>query len=66
MTSAPEPDYRPAYRRLMLVVAVAMLGWAIPYAIANYQFDQCSTTLQVRLDAMKTKLDAARATTPQR
>jgi len=58
MTS--EPDYRNAFRILMLVVAVTMLGWAIPYAIANYQFDDCSTTLQARLDAMKARIDDAR------
>jgi hypothetical protein len=59
-----ESDYRPAYRKLMLVVGVAMIGWAIPYAIANYQFDNCSATLQTRLDDMKAKIDAVRATQP--
>jgi hypothetical protein len=54
-----ETDYRRAFRILMLVIAVAMLGWAIPYAIANYQFDDCSTTLQARLDAMKTTINNA-------
>jgi hypothetical protein len=59
-----ESDYRPATRKLMLVVAVAMIGWTIPYAIANYRFDNCSETLRTRLDDMKAKIDAARATRP--
>jgi hypothetical protein len=59
------PDYRRAFRILMLIVGVATLGWVIPFAIANHQFDECSTTLQIRLDDMKAKIDAARTTLPQ-
>lgn len=53
-------DYQLAYRRLMLVVAAAMLGWAIPYGIANYKFDECSQSLQARIDAMAAKAEAAK------
>ena len=53
-------DYRLAYRRLMLAAAAAMLGWAIPYGIANYKFDECSQSLQVRIDAMKAKAEGSR------
>jgi hypothetical protein len=53
-------DYQLAYRRLMLVVAAAMLGWAIPYGIANYKFDDCSHSLQVRIDAMKAKAEGSK------
>jgi len=53
------PDYRRAFSLLMLVVAVAMLGWTIPFTIANYQLDDCTTTLQARLDAIKAKINDA-------
>ena len=53
-------DYQLAYRRLMLVVAAAMLGWAIPYGIANYKFDECSQSLQARIDTMQAKAEAAK------
>jgi len=53
------PDYRRAFSLLMLVVGVAMLGWTIPFAIANYQLDDCTTTLQARLDAIKAKINDA-------
>jgi hypothetical protein len=43
--TADRKDYQLAYRRLMLVVAAAMLGWAIPYGIANYKFDGCTQSL---------------------
>jgi hypothetical protein len=49
----------------MLVVAAAMLGWAIPYGIANYKFDECSQSLQARIDAMKAKAEAAKRTMEQ-
>ena len=63
MTSPP--DYRMAFSRLMLVVAVALLGWIIPFAIANYQLDDCTKALHVRLDDIKAKIDAARTAPPQ-
>ena len=44
----------------MLVVAAAMLGWAIPYGIANYKFDDCSQSLQARIDAMTAKAQSNR------
>jgi hypothetical protein len=47
-----------AYRRLMLAVGIAMLGFAVPFAIANYKTDQCHDSLQLRLDDVKAKLDA--------
>jgi len=55
-----DPKYRVAYSFLMLVVGVAMISWAIPFAIANYRLDDCTTTLHARLDAINAKLDAAR------
>ena len=59
--NADQKDYQVAYRILMLVVAVAMLGWAIPYGIANYKFDQCSQNLQVRVDKVKARIDSAKS-----
>jgi hypothetical protein len=58
-------DYQLAYRRLMLVVAAAMLGWAIPYGIANYKFDECSQSLQARIDAIKAKVEASKGAVEQ-
>jgi len=58
--TANQKDYQLAYRRLMLVVAAAMLGWAIPYGIANYKFDDCSQSLQARIDAMTAKAESNR------
>ena len=49
--SVDQKDYQLAYRRLMLVIAAAMLGWAIPYGMAYYEFDNCSQNLQARIDA---------------
>jgi hypothetical protein len=49
-------DYQLSYRRLMIIVAIAMFCWAIPYGIANYKFDECTNSLQVRLDAMKARI----------
>jgi uncharacterized ion transporter superfamily protein YfcC len=59
--NANQKDYQVAYRILMLVVAVAMFGWAIPAGIANYKFDQCSQNLQVRLDKVKARIDGAKS-----
>ena len=59
--NADQKDYQVAYRILMLVVAVAMLGWAIPFGIANYKFDKCSQNLQVRLDKVKARIDSAKS-----
>jgi hypothetical protein len=53
-------DYQLAYRRLMLV-----LGWAIPYGIANYKFDECSQSLQARIDAIKAKVEASKGAVEQ-
>jgi hypothetical protein len=64
--TADQKDYQLSYRRLMLVVAIAMLGWAIPYGIANYKFDQCSQSLQVRLDGMKANIDGAKSANEQK
>ena len=58
--TADQKDYQLAYRRLMLVVAAAMLGWAIPYGIANYKFDDCTQSLQARIDAMAAKAQSNR------
>jgi len=61
-----DPHYRVAYSILMLVVGLAMLGWTIPFAIANYRLDDCTTTLHARLHAMKAKInDAQGATRPR-
>jgi hypothetical protein len=51
---------------LMLVVAAAMLGWAIPYGIANYKFDGCTQSLQTRLDDMKAKAEASKRAMEQK
>jgi hypothetical protein len=61
-----QKDYQRSYRYLMLIVAVAMLGWAIPYGIANYKFDRCSEDLQFRLDAVKAKIDSAKSALDQK
>jgi len=54
-----QKDYQLSYRR-------SMLGWAIPYGIANYKFDQCSQSLQVRLDGMKANIDGAKSANEQK
>jgi hypothetical protein len=41
---------------MMLIVGVAMLGWAIPYGVANYKLDRCSQDLQIKLDAVKAEI----------
>jgi hypothetical protein len=64
--TADQKDYQLSYRRLMLVVAIAMLGWAIPYGIANYKFDQCSQSLQVLFDGMKANIDGAKSANEQK
>jgi hypothetical protein len=64
--TADRKDYQLAYRRLMLVVAAAMLGWAIPYGIANYKFDGCSQSLQTRFDDMKAKAEASKRAMEQK
>ena len=53
---AERKNYQRYYRMLMVVVGVAMLGWAIPYGVANYKFEQCSQGLQTRLDAIKAEV----------
>ena len=50
---ADQKDYQRYYRIMMLIVGVAMLGWAIPYGVANYKLDRCSEDLRARLDAVK-------------
>jgi hypothetical protein len=52
-----DKDYQLSYRRLMMIVAIAIFGWVIPFGIANYKFDQCSNSLQARLDTMKARID---------
>jgi hypothetical protein len=61
-----QKDYRQPFRVMMLVVSVAMLGWAIPYGYANYKRDRCSESLQVRLDDINAKIAAARRALEQR
>ena len=51
-----QKDYRLAFSIMMAIVGFAMLGWAIPYGIANYKLDHCSQDLQVRLDAFKSEI----------
>ncbi len=53
---AEQKNYQRYDRMLMVVVGVAMLGWAIPYGVANYKFEQCSQELQTRLDAIKAEI----------
>ena len=62
--TADRKDYQLAYRRLMLVVAAAML--AIPYGIANYKFDGCTQSLQTRLDDMKAKAETSKRAMEQK
>jgi hypothetical protein len=50
---AGQKDYRLAHGILMGVVGLAMLGWAIPYGIANYKLDRCSQDLQIKIEAFK-------------
>ena len=72
MTTDQE-DYQRYYRVLMLILGLAMLGWAIPYGVAHYKFDRCSEDLQIRLDAVKSEIaktqlemDGAKKATDQR
>jgi hypothetical protein len=53
---AGQKDYRLAHSILMGVVGLAMLGWAIPYGLANYKLDRCSQDLQIKLDAFKSEI----------
>jgi hypothetical protein len=53
---ADQKDYRLHYSILMLIVGLAMLGWAIPYGVANYKLDRCSEDLQVSLDAVRAEI----------
>jgi hypothetical protein len=46
------------YRIFMAVFAVLMLGWAITYGYANYQLDECSQSLRVRIETVKAQIDA--------
>jgi hypothetical protein len=55
MITSPK-DYRLAHSILMGAVGLAMLGWAIPYGIANYKLDQCSQELHTKLDAFKSEI----------
>jgi hypothetical protein len=50
----------------MLIVAAAMLGWAIPYGIASYKFDGCSQSLQTRLDDMNAQTEASKKAMEQK
>jgi hypothetical protein len=50
---ADQKDYQRSYRIMMVIVGVAMLGWAIPYGVANYKLDRCNEDLRIRLDAIK-------------
>ena len=52
---AGQMDYRLAHSILMGVVGLAMLGWAIPYGIANYKLDRCSQDLQIKIEALKSE-----------
>jgi hypothetical protein len=45
------------FRITMLVIAIAMLGWTIPFSVANYKYDQCSRDLNLRLDRMNSGLE---------
>ena len=53
---AGQKDYRLAHSILMGVVGLAMLGWAIPYGIANYKLDRCSQDLQIKVEAFKSEI----------
>jgi hypothetical protein len=55
-----------AYSLFMAVVAVVMLGWAIAYGYGNYLADDCTGSLQLRLDSVKTRLVAAKSLIDQR
>jgi hypothetical protein len=53
---ADQKDYQRYYRVMMLIVGVAMLGWAIPYGVANYKLDRCSEDLRIKLDAVRAEI----------
>ena len=58
--TAQEKNYQRPFAILMLLVAVAMLGWAIPYGFASHTLDKCSQDLQARLDVVKARIDSTR------
>jgi hypothetical protein len=45
------------YRMSMLALAIAILGWTVPFAIEGDKFDQFSQSLNVRLDSMRARLN---------
>jgi hypothetical protein len=53
---AGQKDYRLAHSILMGVVGLAMLGWAIPYGIANYKLDRCNQEFQIKLATFKSEI----------
>ena len=53
---AGQKDYRLAHSILMGVVGLAMLGWAIPYGIANYKLDRCNQDFQIKLATFKSEI----------
>ena len=54
--TADQKDYRVAFSIMMAIMGFAMLGWAIPYGIANYKLDRCSQELHIKLDAFKSEI----------
>jgi hypothetical protein len=48
------------------VVAAAMLGWAIPTELRITNSDECSKSLQTRLDDMKAKAEASKRSMEQK
>ncbi len=50
----------------MAIFGVAMFGLAIAYGYANYKGDQCSQSLQARIDSMNAQIESAKRTIDQK
>ncbi len=60
------PAVRRTYGIFMAIFGVAMFGLAIAYGYANYKGDQCSQSLQARIDSMNAQIESAKRTIDQK
>ena len=63
--TADQSSYSISYRIFLVAVGIVMVGWGIAYGYANYQGDQCTESVNARLDSIKARVDAAKGTIDQ-